>query len=90
MVSRKRQRKSINVDNLELFWTPVGRYRRAHGDSKSSMSGIYFTECMKGSDGMYHVRLKMGSTELFSDKWSEEPSQQEVLTKLRAFAESLP
>ncbi|RJE26952.1 hypothetical protein PHISCL_00759 [Aspergillus sclerotialis] len=91
MVNRRQQRKEevttyvggINEENLELLWKPIGCYLRAHGDSKSSLNGIYTVNCMLGHDTKYHIRLLKATVEMFHKTYDGEPSAAKVLEDLQ-------
>jgi len=76
---------SIKADGFNCYWSPEGRWNRAHGDGKSATGGRCWTETMKGNDGKYKVRVKQGKTVVLrlDMPGDSEPTSNDVITEMK-------
>jgi hypothetical protein len=75
----------IEASGFSCYWSPEGKWIRAHGDSKSRTGGKCWTETMKGNDGKYKVRVQQGKAIVlnFDMPGNSEPSDDDVVTELK-------
>jgi hypothetical protein len=77
--------ETINLNGFRCYWDPVGSWNKAHGDSKSSVDGAFWTQTMKGNDGAFYVRVtKKREIVLGPFRFDTEPTEEEVLERIMA------
>lgn len=85
--SLKKYVEDIEPSGFACYWTPSGKWHRAHGDGKSSTGGKFWTETMLGSSGDYKVRVKQGKSLAlgpFTIPGSDEPTSEKVVEELQS------